>query len=174
MSRSTLQQLHSTELFADCRRSQLAKLDELGCVVRIKAGRTLCTEGTPGAEFFVLLDGDVEVRTNAGTIATLHRGAWFGEVALLDRGARRATVTAPADATVLVFDRREFATLLKIAPEARARVHRSTRNVLAGAPPTMQPWYQPARIGVAGPATATGGVSDRCSANPRWATSGTC
>ena len=153
MSRSVLERLRPIELFGGCRRSQLAAIDQLGCALRVGEDRTLCTEGTPGAEFFVLLEGDVEVRTNAGAHAILHDGGWFGEIALLDLGARRATVRTLTGSTVLVFDRREFATLLRIAPLAHLRLHYSMRRLLTGAPPTTRPWYEPAGQGPAPRAT---------------------
>ena len=149
MSKSTLQRIRSLELFAGCRPAQLAKIDELGCWVRVGHGRVLCAEGAVGAEFFVLLEGLAEVHSSGGASALLRSGAWFGELALLDGGYRRATVTAVTDATVLVFDRREFTTLLSIAPEVRKRLLRASARMLAGKNPTTQTWYEPTRACVA-------------------------
>ena len=145
MSKSTLQRIRSLELFAGCSHAQLAKIDEMGCWLRVGHGRVLCAEGAVGAEFFVLLEGLAEVHSSRGASALLRSGAWFGELALLDRGYRRATVTAITDATVLVFDRREFTTLLSIAPEVRKRLLHASQRLLAGRSPTTQTWYEPTR-----------------------------
>jgi CRP/FNR family cyclic AMP-dependent transcriptional regulator len=143
MSKSTIQQLRRAELFASCPRSALVKIDQLATHVRLRGGRSVCVEGSVGAEFFVLLDGIAAVHTSAGTNAVLHPGAWFGEIALLRRGTRTATVTTLTDAEVLVFNRREFATLLVTSPAVRREIWLSSRRVLAGAAPTSRPWYQP-------------------------------
>jgi len=143
MSKTTIRRLASLELFADCRRAALERIDQMGVMLDVPAGRRLCDEGAPGEEFFVLVDGNVEVHTAAGRSALLRPGAWFGEIALLDRGVRRATVTARTRATVLVFGRREFNGLLAIAPSVRARLERTTAGFVQGAAPPRRPWYQP-------------------------------
>ena len=107
------------------------------------AGRTLCQEGEAGAEFFVLLDGEAEVRTEAQTLGAIRAGAWFGEAALLDGAPRAATVTTTTRATIIVFGKREFNGLLSIAPSVRSRLERTTTRSADGEAPTRQPWYQP-------------------------------
>jgi len=51
------------------------------------------------------------------TVATFGPGDFFGETALLTNAPRTATVTAVDDMTVIVFERREFASLLSSSPE---------------------------------------------------------
>ena len=125
MSKTTISRLRTLDLFEGCSRAQLAKIDRLGITLAFAPGRALCVEGSPGAEFFVLLDGVVDVRTSSGTVALLRPGSWFGEIALIDKVARRATVTTRSKSLLLVFGRREFNTLLAIAPHVRARLQRS-------------------------------------------------
>jgi CRP-like cAMP-binding protein len=125
MSKTTISRLRSLELFEGCTRAQLAKIDRLGITLGFAPGRALCVEGSPGAEFFVLVDGVADVRTSSGTVALLRSGAWFGEIALIDKVPRRATVTTRSESRVIVFGRREFNTLLAIAPHVRARLQRS-------------------------------------------------
>jgi hypothetical protein len=48
MSKATMQRLSHLELFEGCRRSQLAKIDELGGMLVVPPEQTLCVEGTPG------------------------------------------------------------------------------------------------------------------------------
>ena len=125
MSKETIDRLRDLDLFEGCTRAQLAKIDRLGIALQFAPGRELCVEGSAGAEFFVLVDGVVDVRTSSGTTALLRPGSWFGEVALIDNVPRRATVTARSEALLIVFGRREFTTLLAIAPQVRARLQRS-------------------------------------------------
>ena len=143
MSTVTIRRLKASELFGGCRRSQLAKIDHLGTTTVVPAGTTLCVEGTPGEEFFVLVDGLVDVRNSTGALALLRSGAWFGETALLSGDRRRATVCTRSESMLLVYNRREFNALLSIAPHVRERLQRSAVHVVEGAPPTRLAWYQP-------------------------------
>jgi CRP-like cAMP-binding protein len=93
---------------------------ELGTSVRLPSGTRLVAEGAPGREFFVIERGHVAVHRRGAALALLGPGDHFGEIALLDPRTRRtASVTAAADVQVRVFDRREFASLLRRDP-ARA------------------------------------------------------
>ena len=53
----------------------------------------LCEEGTVGREFFFIVDGTAAVRRNGRKVATLGPGQYFGELSLLDRKPRSATVS---------------------------------------------------------------------------------
>jgi CRP-like cAMP-binding protein len=143
MSKATVQRISQLELFGGCRRSQLERIDQLGVTLVVAPDRVLCAEGAPGAEFFVLVDGVAEVRKSAAPLAQLHPGAWFGEVALIDDAPRRATVTTKTDSLLLVYGRREFRSVLALAPSVRTRLQRSAALVIHGAQPTRLPWYQP-------------------------------
>jgi CRP-like cAMP-binding protein len=96
----------------------------------------------PGDQFFLLVDGLVDVRTSAGVAAFLRPGAWFGEAALLDGAPRRATLVTRTESRLIVLDRREFNTLLQVAPSVRRRLRESALHVAGGTGPTNQPWYQ--------------------------------
>jgi CRP-like cAMP-binding protein len=143
MTTATIRRLAALELFAGCRRAELARIDQLGTTLAVRPGRTFCGQGAPGYEFFVLLEGDVVVQTAAGTVALLHPGGWFGELALLDGEPRRATVTARTHVTVIVFEKREFKCMLEVAPSVRARIQRGAKRLARGDTPTRQAWYQP-------------------------------
>ncbi len=65
----------------------------------------------------MLVDGKVKVERNQRKIATLGPGAYFGELSLLDKGPRTATVTAETDCTVLVLGPREFSGVLDEVPQ---------------------------------------------------------
>jgi pyruvate,water dikinase len=64
---------------------------------RFPAGETITKEGAGAAAFFVIDSGEVAVTVHGKQLATLGRGDYFGEIALIDEGARSATVTATSD-----------------------------------------------------------------------------
>lgn len=103
-------------LFSTCTAKELRlvrrELDEVGA----SAGTVLCEEGTIGREFFFIVDGRASVRRGGRKVALLGPGDYFGELALLDRGPRSASVVADTDMTLLVLTQREFYGLLEDVP----------------------------------------------------------
>lgn len=61
------------------------------------AGDTIATEGQSGVGFFLIEEGEATVSVGGNEVASLGPGDHFGEVALIDDGARTATVTAKSD-----------------------------------------------------------------------------
>ena len=61
---------------------------------RFAPGETITKEGAGGAAFFVIESGEATVSVGGQAAATLTSGDYFGEIALIDEGARSATVTA--------------------------------------------------------------------------------
>src|SRR5262249_12588864 len=62
-----------------------------------EAGETITKEGAGGAAFFVIESGEATVTLGGRELARLEAGDYFGEVALIDDGARTATITATTD-----------------------------------------------------------------------------
>ncbi len=109
-------------LFAKMPQRELRRLGQLADEVAVDAGRTLATKGHIGHEFFVVMDGEVEVTDGARTLDTLGPGGFFGEIALLDGRRRTATVRATAPTRLLVVAHREFHALMDEFPSVRAAV----------------------------------------------------
>jgi CRP/FNR family transcriptional regulator, cyclic AMP receptor protein len=59
-----------------------------------EAGDTIASEGQSGVGFFIIEDGEATVTVGGEELGTMKAGDSFGEVALIDDGARTATVTA--------------------------------------------------------------------------------
>jgi CRP-like cAMP-binding protein len=76
----------------------------------------LVEQGRIGMEFFLIVDGSAAVTRSGKKVATLGPGAHFGELALLDRRPRSASVTSETDMDVLVLSQRQFNTLLAAVP----------------------------------------------------------
>ncbi len=95
----------------------------------LPSGKKMATEGDRGREFFVLLEGEADVTKGDRSINTMKKGDFFGEIALVTKMPRTATVTATSDVRVLVITERDFAVLIKNSPEigrgvAEALAHR--------------------------------------------------
>jgi CRP-like cAMP-binding protein len=69
-----------------------------------------------GYEFFVILEGEAAVERGGVVINTLLEGDFFGELALLDRAPRNATVRALTDMRLMVLGRGDFEAVLLEAP----------------------------------------------------------
>ncbi len=87
-------------------------------------GEEVTTEGRSGTSFYVVVSGRLSVRvgTPPKEIATLERGAAFGEMSLLTGEPRSATVIAMEDCTLLEMGREVFARHLEAHPERLAQL----------------------------------------------------
>jgi CRP/FNR family transcriptional regulator, cyclic AMP receptor protein len=79
-------------------------------------GDTIFSEGERGDEFFVVVRGQVEIRSGNRCFETLGRNGIFGEMALIDYSPRCATVVALTDVTVAPIKERQFLFLVKHTP----------------------------------------------------------
>ena len=111
-----LDHLARVPLFATCSTKDLQKIAKASDEIAVKAGTTLVDQGQQGREAFIVVDGTAAVKRNGRKITTLGPGAVIGELSLLDRGPRTATVTADTDMTVLVNDQRNFAGVIDQVP----------------------------------------------------------
>lgn len=111
-----LDHLAQVPMFTACSKKDLQTIGKASDEVTVSAGKVLVEEGSPGHEFFLILDGSATVSRNGRKVASLGAGQFFGEMALLDRGPRSATVKADTDMTVLVLGQREFAGVLDEVP----------------------------------------------------------
>lgn len=116
------EQLAAVPLFAGLSKKQLRRISSLMTRIDRPAGQVLTTEGQPGFEFFIVLEGEVEVRQGDQAIATRRAGEYVGEIALVDRRPRTATVVATTPVSVEVLSRREFVSLLAEVPELSEQI----------------------------------------------------
>jgi CRP/FNR family transcriptional regulator, cyclic AMP receptor protein len=84
-------------LFADLEPRELERLADAFKERRYSAGDTIASEGRSGAGFFVIGEGTARVTVGDEARGTLGPGEYFGEIALIDEGARTATIVAETD-----------------------------------------------------------------------------
>jgi len=123
---SYLAPLAELDLLADCSRAELTNAASLLTQLVLPAGETLLRENTIGREFLIVVDGMLEVtrRTGDGTqlLGVIGAGDVVGEMSLLDRTPRTATVKTITPTTVFAGSAREFFALLNAVPAARERI----------------------------------------------------
>ena len=89
-------------LFAGCSKRELGEIATLADELSSPPGTTLIEVGRQGHEFFVLVEGEVDVRAKGRKLNTLADGSFFGEMALVSQRPRNATVTTSTPVRVLV------------------------------------------------------------------------
>jgi CRP-like cAMP-binding protein len=112
-----IERLEEVGLLAGCSRRQLRAIARISEVIEVAEGTVLARNGQPGDQFFLILDGSARVEVTSRKRSRLEPGQYFGEMSLLDGGPRSATVVADTPLRLLVIKRRDFATLLREAPE---------------------------------------------------------
>ncbi len=117
--------LKRVPLFEQCSKKDLQNIAQIADQLDLRAGKVLIEEGARGREFFVIIEGEVEVRRKGRKVATLGPGTFVGEMALLSKVPRTATVTAVSDVDVLVITDRAFLELLNRMPDLWLKVARA-------------------------------------------------
>lgn len=109
-------------LFARCSRKELAEIAALADEIDLPEGKEIIREGERGREFFVLLDGEAIVRRKGRKLATLSSGDFVGEIALVSRVPRTATVKTTTPVRALVVTDQAFRSVLHRSPEIQGKV----------------------------------------------------
>ena len=111
-----LDHLAAVPLFRACSKKELQKIAKASDELVLPAGREFATQDKAGREAFIIVSGTATVKRNNRKVATLGPGDVVGELSLLDRGPRTATVIADTEMDVLVLGPREFSALLDDVP----------------------------------------------------------
>ncbi len=97
MAEAPVELLQRVPLFADFDRGDLQRLARSFKERTFQAGSTVVDEGKAGAGFFVIENGEATVSVQGSERGKLGPGDYFGEIALIDDGARSATIRADSD-----------------------------------------------------------------------------
>lgn len=99
-------------LFQDLTARELQKIQKISYVLDCPANRILIKEGATSDLLYMILEGQVAVYRDQVHLATLSRGEHFGEMALLNKFPRSATVMSTRDCSLLVIEREKFFNLI--------------------------------------------------------------
>ncbi|PIE83696.1 MAG: cyclic nucleotide-binding protein [Candidatus Contendobacter odensis] len=80
------------------------------------AGQIIFREGETGEVFYLVAEGEVDISTGHHQLETVGPGGILGELALIDKKPRSATVTARTDCLLTVIDREHFLALIQRTP----------------------------------------------------------
>jgi CRP/FNR family transcriptional regulator, cyclic AMP receptor protein len=108
--------LAAVRIFASCGKKELRAIAKAARIASVRNGTTILTEGDDGDTMYVILSGTARVSRNGRKLATVGSGGAFGELALLSKGPRTATVVAQSDMEVAIISRRQLTRLLEDAP----------------------------------------------------------
>ena len=114
--------LHTIPLFARFDRKHLERLGMLTEEVDVPAGKVLIRQGELGDDLMIIVSGAVSVERDGTEVNSLGVGEFFGEIAVIDRGPRTATVTSETPCRLLVVNHRDFHSLMEEFPEIATQV----------------------------------------------------
>jgi CRP/FNR family cyclic AMP-dependent transcriptional regulator len=114
--------LKRAPLFEGLSKKELAELARATEDLKVEPGTVLCREGSLGREFFVIVDGEVDVTKDGKRLATRGSGDFFGEIALITTTKRTATVTATTPVRCFILTRGDFRRVLDESPAVQRKV----------------------------------------------------
>lgn len=97
MAGAPLDAIRRVPLFAELTDPELEQVARLFKQRRFKQGEIVAQEGSGGAAFYLIDAGEAAVTVGGQPRSQIGAGEYFGEIALIDEGARSATITATSD-----------------------------------------------------------------------------
>ena len=114
--------LKSIPLFQTVSDEELEQIAPFAEEVQVEAGKELVKEGDYSYEFMAIEDGTAEVLRDGEHVADLGQGDFFGEIGLLEKDLRTATVVAKTDMRLITLTGWDMKRMEKAMPEAVDRV----------------------------------------------------
>jgi CRP/FNR family transcriptional regulator, cyclic AMP receptor protein len=114
--------LRSIPLFEEVGEEELEQIAPFATEVSVEEGRELVREGDFSYEFMAIEEGEAEVTRGGEHVADLGPGDFFGEMGLLERTLRNATVTAKTPMRLVTLTGWDLRRVERAAPEAIERI----------------------------------------------------
>jgi CRP-like cAMP-binding protein len=125
--------LEKVSMFSACNKKELAKLASVAQERRVPSGTVLTKEGEAGDEFYVVAEGMAEASIGGRKVGSIPAGSFFGELSLLDRGPRAATVTAELPTRLVVIAAQDFDKVLADVPAIAIKIMRGLASRIRSA-----------------------------------------
>ena len=122
MANPTVAALGRVPLFSGLSARDLAAIAAVAEEREVPAGQVLTEEGQPGDEFFIVADGEVEIRLHGREIRRLGPGGFLGEIALVFGGMRTATAIAARASRLYVLGQDAFTQMLRSQPRIEDKI----------------------------------------------------
>ena len=129
--------LRRSPLFADLSKDELEQLAKRTEDLEVPEGKILTREGETAQEFFVIIDGEVDVTKGGTRLRTLGEGDFFGEIGLFEDVPRTATVTAVTPLRFFVLTRQSFWGMIDSMPQVERKILRALARRLMAQDPTV-------------------------------------
>ena len=109
-------------LFAAASKAELAEIASIADEIDLPEGKSVIREGDSGRAFIVNVEGTADVERGGRRIASLGPGDFAGEIALIAKMPRTATITTTSPVRALVITDRAFRQLLEHSPQIQVGV----------------------------------------------------
>jgi trk system potassium uptake protein TrkA len=120
--------LERVPLFAGLSHKDRERVARWADTIDLPAGKHLLHEGRLPHEFFVILDGAVEVTHDGEHLASLNQGDFFGEIALIEHGRRTASVVTSTPTSLAVMSPTSFDAMRRELPRVAERIDAAIRE----------------------------------------------
>jgi len=117
MNESIIEMLQKTPLWAGADSQDLSLVARTAKENNFESGKVILHKGEPGDGFYLILEGEVEVRLDGMTLTKLGPGQFFGEMAIFDNQPRSADVVAVTPSRILFLSAPAFKTFLITNPK---------------------------------------------------------
>ena len=117
-----IETLKKINLFKALTYKEITQLLEVIHITLIKDKRQILKQGDVGEDMFVILKGEVEVHIDQKKVTDLGPGSYFGEMSLIDRSPRSATIISKSVCKLMRLEREELFTLLKHEPRIGLKI----------------------------------------------------
>ena len=119
------QRLKAIPLFENFSDDELRQIAPFAEEASAEPGRVLVKEGDYSYQFVAIEDGTAKVTRGGETVAELGPGDFFGEIGLIEKSLRTATVEATSPMRIITLTGWDLARVEKAMPEAIEQIHRA-------------------------------------------------
>ncbi len=116
--------LKENSLFNELKIDELIHIAKITREMEIPQNRIVIRDGETGDELFIIVDGEVEVYKEDRVLARLGRESCIGELSIIDKEPRSATVKTIKKTRVLSINRRDFLLTLRENPSISINIMR--------------------------------------------------